>query len=118
MGRKQVRLQVERELARRGRAAAGGIEAVRARLKAARLSEAQLLCLTMLWYHDLSQEEISLRLRISQQAVSRHLYRGLERLAEAGIRQRRRRRHRMPEMYQAPPTWLDQLAPDEVKAGW
>ena len=91
---------------------------MRARVRAAGLSRAQMLCLAMRWYHELSQDEVGQRMRISQQAVSRHVRRGLALLASAGIRRRRRRRYLMPEMIQAPPSWLDQLAPEDVRAGW
>ena len=118
MARKRVKLQVELELGKRHSLVEGGLAEMRARVKAAGLSEIQKLCLAMLWYHDLSQEELSRRLRISQQAVSNHVRRGLERLRAAGVSQRRRRRYVLPQMHQAPPTWLDQLGPEEVKAGW
>lgn len=118
MARKQMKSQVEWELARRASVAGNGPEAMRARVRAARLSEAQLLCLSMLWYHSLNQEEVSQALQVSQQAVSSHVARGLERLKTAGVSRRRRRRFMMPQMLQAPPSWLDQLAPEEVKAGW
>ncbi|MCY2925551.1 MAG: hypothetical protein NT031_08935 [Planctomycetota bacterium] len=84
MARKRVRVQMERELGRRPSLAEGGLAEARARVKAARLSEVQTLCLAMLWYHDMNQEELSHRLRISQQAVSGHVGRGLERLLAAG----------------------------------
>lgn len=118
MARERVRVQVERELDRRPSLAEGGLAEARARVKAARLSEIQTLCLAMLWYHDMNQEELSQRLRISQQAISGHVRRGLERLLAAGVWRRGRRRYVRPQMLQAPPTWLDQLSPEEVKVGW
>jgi DNA-binding MarR family transcriptional regulator len=118
MGRRQVRSQVEWELEKQHNVAAGGLEAVQARVRAARLSEVQMLCLTMLWYHDLRQEELSVRLRISQQAISAHIRRGLERLRAAGLSRRRRRRYVLPQMLQATPGWLDQLAPEDIRVGW
>lgn len=91
---------------------------MRARIRAAGLSRAQMLCLAMQWYYDLNQQEVAERMGISQQAVSTLVSRGLERLAAAGIRRRRRRRYLLPQMLQTPPSWLDQLSPEEVKAGW
>jgi len=94
------------------------MEDIRARLKAAELTRAQRMCLALYWYDGMRQEEISARLRMSQQAVATHLSKGQASLAAVGVQPHRRRGLFKPMVLRRPPTWLDQLGPEDLKAVW
>jgi len=89
-----------------------------AQLRAAKLTDRQLACLSLYYFDGLTQQEIAEQLNIRQQVVSQHIEYGFKKLAALGLEPQRLEMDAPPKIQLMDPRAIDALGPDDIKAVW
>ena len=90
----------------------------RQKLASAGLTAKQALCLALHCFDGLTQEEIGLRMGITQRAAAYHIAAAHRRLAKVALRAEARRTEFQAVLYPMDPSEIDRLGPREIKAVW
>lgn len=90
----------------------------RQKLAAGRLTAKQAHCLALYCYDGLSEEEIGLRLGITQRAASYHIAAARRRLAKVGLRAEPVHMEFQGVLQPMAPYGIDMLGPRDIKAVW
>ncbi len=90
----------------------------RAKLRAAKLTDRQLACLSLHYFDGMTYEAIAEQMGIAKQTVCQHIRYGLRKLETLGMVPSRTEFDETPKLKTMEPSRLDSLGPADIAAVW
>lgn len=89
-----------------------------AQLRAAKLTDRQLACLSLYYFDGFTHREIAEQLGIGRRTVTDHMRDGRKKLRALGLEPQRLEMDAPPKIQLMDPRAIDALGPDDIKAVW